>query len=55
MRKSCDGEVEEKNGENSSPLTSLPIDRLNGNQLPMLFDFWCSPVLYCQHHHGSHL
>ena len=26
-------EVEEKNGENSSPIPSLPVDRLNGNRL----------------------
>ena len=36
IRKVCDreeeeGEVEEKNGENNGSLTSLPVDRLNGN------------------------
>ena len=38
MRKGCDGEKEkkrkeEKNGENNSPLTSLPVDWLNGDRL----------------------
>ena len=39
IRKGCDGEMElrkveeEKNGENSSSLTSLPVDRLNGDRL----------------------
>ena len=36
MRKVDDGEKRkkrEKNGENSSPLTSLPVDRLNGDRL----------------------
>ena len=36
MRKGCDGEwgeKKEKNGENSSPQTLLPFNRLTGNQL----------------------
>ena len=34
MRKGRDGEmVVENNGENSGPLTSLPVDRLNGDRL----------------------
>ena len=37
MRKGRDGEkngiMEDNNGENSGPLTSLPVDHLNGNQL----------------------
>ena len=32
MRKGRDGEkMKENNGENSGPLTSLPVDRLNGD------------------------
>ena len=36
MRKGYDGEKKtrkEKNGEYSGPLTSLPVDRLNGDRL----------------------
>ena len=38
MRNGCDGKEEEeveveKNGENSGPLSLLPVDRLNGNRL----------------------
>ena len=33
IRKGCDGEVEEKNSENSSSLASLPVDRLNSDRL----------------------
>ena len=40
MRKVGDGEEEgEKNGENSSPLTLLPFDRLNGDHLQ------CQPLV----------
>ena len=33
MRKDCNGEEEEKNGENRGPLLWLPVNRLNDDRL----------------------